>query len=127
MLKTDIGYWNNSKDRENNLVPSLDTGLLAMNYYDMNGGVFENGNYAVLPLSPIDTLICSYKAEKIDNKRIAHQLNKDLQKLSINLGYVIDEEFVKSRIVNIYEMYDSFCKSYVSSVSYRQSHPYRRG
>lgn len=127
MLKTDIGYWNNFKNRKNNLVPSLDTGLLAMEHYTMEGDLFENGNYYVLSLSPIDTLICSYKAEKLDDKKIANQLNKDVQKLSINLGYAIDEEFVKSRIVNIYEMYDSFCKSYVNSISYRQSHPYRRG
>lgn len=127
MLKTNIGYWNNVENTKNSFVPSLDTGLLAINHYDMNGSVFENGNYTLLNLSPIDALICSYKEEKLEDAKIANQLNEKLQELGIQRDYVIDEKFVQSRVNNINEMYNSFCKSYAYSAAYRESHPYRKG
>ncbi len=118
---------NNIGDKNNTFVPSLDTGLLAMEHYDIRGSLFENGNYTLLNLSQIDALICSYKEEQLEDIQIASQLNETLQKLGIQMDYVIDEKFVQSRIKSIKEMYDSFCKSYAYSAAYRETHPYRKG
>lgn len=128
MLKTNSGYWNDKAFKKPNfLIDSLDTGLLAMEHYTMEGGLFENGNYSVLPLSPIDSLICSYKEEKLNNQEIVEELIKVLHEKGIKFDYEINLDFVQSRIQAIYEMYNSFCSSYSYSINYRQSHPYRRG
>ena len=103
----------------NKNIPSLDTGLLSMDYTPMNGSVLENGNYDMLNISHVDKLLCSCLASGMSYTEAITTINK-------STGVEFMEAVVKERVKLFQEMYTSLAMSQTNILADRKTHPFRR-